>query len=187
VFDAIRAEVPADKPVGVKVSATDWIEGGWDVEQTIAFSRELKQRGVDWISVSSGGISPLQKIALGPGYQVPFTQAVKEAAGVNTVAVGLITRMAQVRRFLRDGPGSATTHQPYAVHGRQGSDMGCDRRKERIAEIPLRRDCGLGLPGRRIRIGLRYRLRYEQGPTFRIPRPSGHGGDVPSDVFRFSA
>ncbi len=103
VFDAIRAEVPADKPVGVKVSATDWIEGGWDVEQTIAFARELKQRGVDWISVSSGGISPLQKIALGPGYQVPFTQAVKEATGVNTVAVGLITRAQQAELVLASG------------------------------------------------------------------------------------
>jgi 2,4-dienoyl-CoA reductase-like NADH-dependent reductase (Old Yellow Enzyme family) len=75
VFDAIRAEVPADKPVGVKVSATDWIESGWDVEQTIAFVRELKRRGVDWITISSGGISQLQKIPLGPGYQVPFSPA----------------------------------------------------------------------------------------------------------------
>jgi 2,4-dienoyl-CoA reductase-like NADH-dependent reductase (Old Yellow Enzyme family) len=103
VFDVIRAEVPADKPVGVKVSATDWIEGGWDAEQTIAFARELKQRGVDWIAVSSGGISPLQKITLGPGYQVPFAQAVKEATGVNTVAVGLITRAQQAEQVLASG------------------------------------------------------------------------------------
>jgi 2,4-dienoyl-CoA reductase-like NADH-dependent reductase (Old Yellow Enzyme family) len=103
VFDAIRAEVPADKPVGVKVSVTDWIEGGWDVEQTIVFARELKQRGADWISASSGGISPLQKITLGPGYQVPFAQAVKEATGVNTVAVGLITRAQQAEQVLASG------------------------------------------------------------------------------------
>jgi 2,4-dienoyl-CoA reductase-like NADH-dependent reductase (Old Yellow Enzyme family) len=100
VFDAIRAEVPTDKPVGVKVSATDWIEGGWDVEQTIAFARELKQRGVDWISVSSGGISPLQKITPAPGYQVPFARAVKEATGVNTVAVGLITGAQQAEQLV---------------------------------------------------------------------------------------
>ena len=62
VFDVVRGEAPADKPVGVKVSATDWIQGGWDIEQTIAFVRELKQLGVNWISVSSGGILPLQKI-----------------------------------------------------------------------------------------------------------------------------
>jgi len=100
VFDAIRAEVPADKPVGIKVSATDWIENGWDVAQTIAFACELKQRGVDWISASSGGISPLQKINSGPGYQVPFVRAVKEATGVNTVAVGLITQAQQAEQIL---------------------------------------------------------------------------------------
>jgi 2,4-dienoyl-CoA reductase-like NADH-dependent reductase (Old Yellow Enzyme family) len=103
VFDAIRAEAPADTPVGVKVSATDWVEGGWDIEQTIAFAQELKQRGVDWISVSSAGISPLQKITLGPGYQVPFAQAVKEATGVNTVAVGLITGAQQAEQILASG------------------------------------------------------------------------------------
>jgi 2,4-dienoyl-CoA reductase-like NADH-dependent reductase (Old Yellow Enzyme family) len=103
VFDAIRAEVPADKPVGVKVSATDWIEGGWDVEQTIALARELKQRGADWISVSSGGISPLQKITPGPGYQVPFARAVKEATGVNTIAVGLITQARRAEQLLASG------------------------------------------------------------------------------------
>jgi 2,4-dienoyl-CoA reductase-like NADH-dependent reductase (Old Yellow Enzyme family) len=103
VFDAIRAEAPADKPVGVKVSATDWIEGGWDVAQTIAFARELKKRGVDWITVSSGGVSPLQKIALGPGYQVPFAQAVKKWTGVNTVAVGLITRAQQAEQIIASG------------------------------------------------------------------------------------
>jgi 2,4-dienoyl-CoA reductase-like NADH-dependent reductase (Old Yellow Enzyme family) len=103
VFDAVRAEVPADKPIGVKVSATDWIDGGWDVEQTIAFALELKQRGVDWISVSSGGISPLQKIALGPGYQVPFAQAVKHATGLNTIAVGLISQAQQAEEVIASG------------------------------------------------------------------------------------
>src|SRR4051812_6647044 len=95
VFDAGRAAFPADKPVGVKVSATDWVEGGWDLEQTIAFVKALKTRGVDWVDVSSGGVSPLQKIPLGPGYQVPFAQAVKQATGVTTMAVGLITEARQ--------------------------------------------------------------------------------------------
>jgi 2,4-dienoyl-CoA reductase-like NADH-dependent reductase (Old Yellow Enzyme family) len=103
VFDAMRAVFPADKPVGVKVSATDWVEGGWDIEQTIAFAKELKERDVDWIAVSSGGISPLQKISLGPGYQVPFAQAVKEATGVNTVAVGLITEARQAEEIIASG------------------------------------------------------------------------------------
>jgi 2,4-dienoyl-CoA reductase-like NADH-dependent reductase (Old Yellow Enzyme family) len=77
VFDAVRAAFPAEKPVGIKVSATDWVEGGWDLAQTIEYAKELKKRGVDWIDASSGGVSPLQKIPLGPGYQVPLAQGIK--------------------------------------------------------------------------------------------------------------
>jgi NADPH2 dehydrogenase len=103
VFDAIRAAFPERKPIGVKVSATDWVEGGWDLAQTIEFARELKQRGVDWIDASSGGVSPLQKIPLSPGYQVPFAQAIKEATGVNTIAVGLITEAKQAEEIVASG------------------------------------------------------------------------------------
>jgi NADPH2 dehydrogenase len=103
VFDAVRAAFPADKPVGLKVSATDWVEGGWDLAQTIEFSKELKKRGADWITASSGGISPLQKIPLGPGYQVPFARGVKEGAGINTVAVGLITEAQQAEQIIATG------------------------------------------------------------------------------------
>jgi 2,4-dienoyl-CoA reductase-like NADH-dependent reductase (Old Yellow Enzyme family) len=103
VFDAVRAAVPADKPVGVKVSATDWVEGGWDLEQTIAYSRELQRRGVDWIDASSGGISPAQKIPVKPSYQVPFARAVKQATGVNTIAVGLITEAQQAEGIIAHG------------------------------------------------------------------------------------
>ncbi|MEI9986824.1 MAG: hypothetical protein WDN69_28875 [Aliidongia sp.] len=83
IFDAVRAVVPADKPVGIKVSASDWVEGGWDLDQTIAFAKVLKQRKVDWIDVSSGGASPAQKIPLGPGYQVPFAEAIRAATGTH--------------------------------------------------------------------------------------------------------
>jgi len=103
VFDAVRAAFPADKPVGVRVSATDWMDGGWDVEQTIAFARELQRRGVDWIDVSSGGISPLQNIVLGPGYQVPFAHAIKAATGVTTMSVGMITTAAQAEGIIASG------------------------------------------------------------------------------------
>jgi 2,4-dienoyl-CoA reductase-like NADH-dependent reductase (Old Yellow Enzyme family) len=95
VFDAVRAAFPSDKPVGVKVSATDWVEGGWDLAQTIDYARELQKRGADWVAASSGGLSPLQKIPLAPGYQVPFAEAVKQASGINTMAVGLITEPQQ--------------------------------------------------------------------------------------------
>jgi 2,4-dienoyl-CoA reductase-like NADH-dependent reductase (Old Yellow Enzyme family) len=103
VYDAVRAVFPAQKPIGVKVSATDWVEGGWDIAQTIEFAKELKQRGVDWIDVSSGGASPLQKIPLSPGYQVPFAQAVKEATGLTTMAVGLITEPKQAEDIVASG------------------------------------------------------------------------------------
>jgi 2,4-dienoyl-CoA reductase-like NADH-dependent reductase (Old Yellow Enzyme family) len=103
VFDAVRAVFPDHKPIGVKVSATDWVDGGWDVAQTIEYAKELKKRGVDWIDASSGGVSPLQKIPLGPGYQVPLAQAVKEATGIITMAVGLITEAKQAEEIVASG------------------------------------------------------------------------------------
>jgi 2,4-dienoyl-CoA reductase-like NADH-dependent reductase (Old Yellow Enzyme family) len=103
VYEAVRAAFPAHKPVGIRVSASDWVDGAWDVEQTIALAKELKARGLDWIDVSSGGMSPLQKIPLGPGYQVPFAQAVKQATGLTTMAVGLITEAAQAEEIVASG------------------------------------------------------------------------------------
>ena len=103
VFDAVRAAFPDNKPIGVKVSATDWVEGGWDLAQTIELAKELKKRGVDWIDASSGGVSPLQKIALSPGYQVPLAQGIREATGLTTMAVGLITQTKQAEEILASG------------------------------------------------------------------------------------
>ncbi len=105
VFDAVRAAFPAAKPVGVRVSATDWLDGeeSWTLAQTIELAQQLKARGCDWIDVSSGGISPRQKIALGPGYQVPFAEAVRRATGLPTIAVGLITEPAQAEAIVAEG------------------------------------------------------------------------------------
>lgn len=91
VFAAVRAAVPSQVPVGMRVSATDWVAGGWDVDQTIALATALRDRGADFIHVSSGGLSPRQEITVTPGYQVPFAAAVKAATGLPTIAVGLIT------------------------------------------------------------------------------------------------
>src|SRR6202012_153533 len=91
IYGAVRAAFPAHKPIGFRVSATDWVEGGWDLAQTIELAKELKKRGVDWIDASSGGASPLQKIPLSPGYQVPFAKEIKQKTGVTTIAIGLIT------------------------------------------------------------------------------------------------
>lgn len=103
VFEAVREAFPQHKPIGVRVSATDWVEGGWDLAQTIRYARELKARGADWIDASSGGVSPRQKIALGPGYQVPFAEAIRREAGVATIAVGMITQAAQAEQIIASG------------------------------------------------------------------------------------
>jgi 2,4-dienoyl-CoA reductase-like NADH-dependent reductase (Old Yellow Enzyme family) len=103
VFEAVRAAFPSHKPVGVKISATDWVEGGWDLAQSIEYVKELKARGVDWIDVSSGGVSPLQKIPLSPGYQVPFAEKIREATSVTTMAVGLITEAKQAEEIVASG------------------------------------------------------------------------------------
>jgi len=103
VFAAVRDAFPSEKPIGAKVSASDWVDGGWDVQQTIEFVKELKKLGLDWVDVSSGGVSPLQKIPLSAGYQVPFAQAVKEATGVTTMAVGLITEAKHAEEIVSSG------------------------------------------------------------------------------------
>jgi 2,4-dienoyl-CoA reductase-like NADH-dependent reductase (Old Yellow Enzyme family) len=107
VFDAVRAEFPGERPVWVRVSATDWVDGGWDVEDTIAFARELQARGCAAIHVSTGGVSPAQKIVLGPGYQVPHARRVKEAVDLPVIAVGLITEAEQAEAIVAGGEADA--------------------------------------------------------------------------------
>lgn len=103
VFDAVRAAFPAGKPVSVRVSGTDWAEGGWTIEQTVAFARALEARGCSAIHVSSGGLTPAQRIPLGPSYQVPLARAVKAATRMPVVAVGLITEFEQAEAILTTG------------------------------------------------------------------------------------
>jgi len=107
VFEAVRAVFPAHKPVGVRISATDWVDGGWDLEQSLVFAAELKARGADFIDVSSGGLSPHQAIPAGPGYQVPFAGAVRAHTGLTTFAVGLITEAGQAESLIAEGKADA--------------------------------------------------------------------------------
>ena len=100
VFDAIRGVWPTNKPLGVRVSATDWVAGGWEIDQCLAFSRQLANRDCDWIDCSSGGVSPDQVIPLGPGYQVPFAKRIRAETGVPTIAVGLITEPQQAESII---------------------------------------------------------------------------------------
>jgi len=107
VFEAVREAFPGNKPVWVRVSATDWVEGGWDIESTIAFGHALKARGCAAIDVSSGGVSPLQAIKPGPGYQVPLAKRVKAEVGLPTMAVGVITEPAQAEAIIANGEADA--------------------------------------------------------------------------------
>jgi 2,4-dienoyl-CoA reductase-like NADH-dependent reductase (Old Yellow Enzyme family) len=103
VFDAVRAVWPGDCPLGVRISSTDWVEGGWDIEDSMVLARELKARGCDWIDCSGGGVSPQQKIPLGPGYQVPFARRIRAEVGIATIGVGLITDTKQAEAIVASG------------------------------------------------------------------------------------
>ncbi|NDL61933.1 NADH:flavin oxidoreductase/NADH oxidase [Acerihabitans arboris] len=103
VFQAVREAVSADIPVGVRISGSDWVDGGWDIKQSIALGKALQALGCDYIHVSSGGLSQQQKIPVGPGYQVPFARQIKEATGLNTIAVGLITEPEQAEAIVATG------------------------------------------------------------------------------------
>jgi 2,4-dienoyl-CoA reductase-like NADH-dependent reductase (Old Yellow Enzyme family) len=103
VFDAVRAAVPAAMPVGVRLSATDWVEGGWDLEQSLVFGQALRERGCAYIHVSSGGVSPRQRIPAAPGYQVALAERVRQATGLPTIAVGLITEPEQAEAIVASG------------------------------------------------------------------------------------
>jgi 2,4-dienoyl-CoA reductase-like NADH-dependent reductase (Old Yellow Enzyme family) len=102
VVDAIREVWPEDKPVFIRFSATDWVDGGWDVAHVKELSARVAQHGVDVVDVSSGGLSPEQRISVGPGYQVPFAEAVR-SSGVTTAAVGLITEPRQAEEIVASG------------------------------------------------------------------------------------
>jgi len=101
VVDAVRQVWPERRPLWLRISATDWAPDGWDIEQSVALARRARERGVDLIDCSSGGLVVSQKPAIGPGYQVPFAERVRREAGIPTGAVGLITTPAQADEIIR--------------------------------------------------------------------------------------
>jgi 2,4-dienoyl-CoA reductase-like NADH-dependent reductase (Old Yellow Enzyme family) len=107
VAGAVREVWPERLPLFVRISATDWAEGGWDLEQSVEFSKMLKAAGVDLVDCSSGGLVPGVKIPVGPGYQVPFAAAVRARAGVATGAVGMITEPRQAEEIIAGGEADA--------------------------------------------------------------------------------
>lgn len=102
-FEAVRAAFTADKPVWMRISAVDWVEGGLTIEDSITLSKELEARGAAAIHVSAGGVSYRQSIPLGPGYQVPLATAIRAAVGIPVMAVGLITEAEQAEAIVREG------------------------------------------------------------------------------------
>ena len=109
VFDAVRAAFPPERPVWARISATDWVPGGWDIDGTVQLSQALKTRGCAAIHVTTGGLSPAQAIKLGPGYQVPYAQRVKADVGLPTLAVGLITEAEQAEAIIAAGEADAVS------------------------------------------------------------------------------
>jgi 2,4-dienoyl-CoA reductase-like NADH-dependent reductase (Old Yellow Enzyme family) len=109
VFEAVRKAFPAEKPVWMRISATDWVPHGWDIEGTVTLSKALKDLGCAAIHVTTGGVSPAQAIKLSPGYQVPFAQRVKAEVGLPTFAVGLITEPEHAEKIIVDGEADAVS------------------------------------------------------------------------------
>jgi len=107
VAEAVRAVWPEGLPLFARISATDWADGGWDLEQSVQFSRWLKERGVDLVDCSSGGLVPGARIPVAPNYQVPFAEAIRREAGVATGAVGLITEPEQAEEIVASGRADA--------------------------------------------------------------------------------
>jgi 2,4-dienoyl-CoA reductase-like NADH-dependent reductase (Old Yellow Enzyme family) len=103
VIEAVRNALPTGMPLFLRISATDWLEGGWNVDESVEFARTVRPLGVDLIDCSSGGSSPDAVIPLRPGYQVPFARRIRCEAGVLTGAVGLITEPQQADDILCDG------------------------------------------------------------------------------------
>ena len=103
VFEAVRAVWPAERPLGVRVSASDWVEGGWTPEETVLLARELKGLACDFVDASSGQLDPRQQIPFAPGYNVPFAEQIKKEVGLPTMSVGMITRPRQAEEIIAAG------------------------------------------------------------------------------------
>ena len=107
VVGAVRNVWPDHLPLFARISATDWAEGGWDLDQSVVYSQRMREAGVDLVDVSSGALTPDQRIVVEPGYQVPFAQRIRSEADVPTGAVGLITEAVQANDIVVNGQADA--------------------------------------------------------------------------------
>ena len=149
VYRAIRAAWPEERPIGVRISATDWIDGGWNLTDSVAFSRELKALGCDYVSVSTGGLSPEQEITVGPAYQVPFAERIRRETGIVTMAVGLLHEPTLAESVLVEGKADliaigrgmmADPRWPWRAAQVLGADMRYPAPYERCHPSLMKRD-----------------------------------------------
>jgi 2,4-dienoyl-CoA reductase-like NADH-dependent reductase (Old Yellow Enzyme family) len=162
VVRAVRQAVPEAMPLSLRVSHTDWVEGGWTTEETVELARRAGPLGVDLFDVSSGGVDPdRQRIPIGPGYQVPGAEAVRRGAGVTVAAVGLITEPQQAQAILAEGRADlvllarAVLRDPYWP-ARAAVELGradavrtppqYDRGWNRIGKLAMRTETGVPMP-----------------------------------------
>jgi len=149
VYRAMREAWPEERPIGVRISATDWIDGGWDLTDSVAFSRELKALGCDYVVASSGGLAPEQKITVGPAYQVPFAERIRRETGIVTMAVGLLHEPKLAESVLAEGRADliaigrgmmADPRWPWRAAHMLGADMRYPAPYERCHPSLMRRD-----------------------------------------------
>lgn len=132
VLEAVQSEWPKNLPLFVRISATDWAEGGWNIDESVQLSKILKEKGVDLIDVSSGGLVSHQQIPLGPNYQVPFAEKIKKETGILTGAVGLITEAIQAEEIISSGKADLVL---FARESLRNPNLALDFAKELSAAI----------------------------------------------------
>lgn len=133
VLEAVQSEWPTDLPLFVRISATDWADGGWNPEESVQLSKILKEKGVDLIDVSSGGVVSHQQIPVGPNYQVPFAERIKKETEIRTAAVGLITDAHQAEAIIADGKADLVL---FARESLRNPNLALDFAKELGVDVP---------------------------------------------------
>jgi 2,4-dienoyl-CoA reductase-like NADH-dependent reductase (Old Yellow Enzyme family) len=155
VTEAVRHAWPLELPLFVRISATDWVEGGWTIDESVEIARMLKERGVDLVDCSSGGNVPSAKIPIAPGYQVPFAARIKREAGIATAAVGMITEPVQANEIVTNGDADLVLlaremlRDPYfAIHAAAAMTETASWPEQYLRAAPHHSQARFGIEGR---------------------------------------
>jgi len=151
VFEAMRAVWPDDKPMGMRITGTDWVDGGWTLDDGVHFAKALGEVGCDFVDVTTGGVDPRQQITVGPGYQVPYAREIKKQSGLHTWAVGMITEAQQAEDILQAGDAdmiamarSIMRNPRWAWHAAE--ELGAETPWSRMYARAHRKNLGNALP-----------------------------------------